>query len=469
MSHQCPTASPITKKHKAKATAPLLLVPIFATLVLSFNNCQPMQAAKLDQASKNEVLTQDSVFNNSPSPLTGQIPIGWNGGVGDDTPPPMAAPTYLDVHRVCSNRGMDDDALPKVNGQKAQRQPLHKSTKAQVKIEFQRVVKVNNKDAAESIGQCALTNAQQLKQNLMIKAGGKLDLSSCQIPKATQFLKISYVDDLGSEHASHGNAPQKQGVLIHAAALKGPGALGGTIASKVGSIGVRKNLEVVYDVNLAERRDGDIVPPEVTPPEEDLCDSRQSPLFVDLRDQWEKQRHFGLTAPWDGVLFDIMGANAEPIAYEPMQISWFQSSSFAFLALPDAEGKVRGIDQLFGNNTKGPDGKFAENGYDALAKHDANGDQVIDANDRIYGQLRVWRDHNLDGVADSRELQSLSAIGLKSIDLRYDDRFYERDQYGNEVKYKSVAKTYAGEMKLVFDVWFETRTRAKRLSITQFP
>jgi hypothetical protein len=243
----------------------------------------------------------------------------------------------------------------------------------------------------------------------------------------------------------------------------------GTIASKVGSIRIRKNLEVVYDNNLAERRDGDTVPPEVTPPEEDLCDSRQSPLFVDLRDQWEKQRHFGLTAPWDGVLFDIMGANAEPIAYEPMQISGFQSSSFAFLALPDAEGKVRGIDQLFGNNTKGPEGKFAENDYDALAKHDANGDQVIDANDRTYGQLRVWQDPNLDGVADSRELQSLSAIGLKSIDLRHDDRFYERDQYGNEVKYKLAAKTYAGEMKLVFDVSFETRTRTKRLSITQFP
>jgi hypothetical protein len=139
------------------------------------------------------------------------------------------------------------------------------------------------------------------------------------------------------------------------------------------------------------------------------------------------------------------------------------------LALPDAEGKVRGIDQLFGNNTKGPEGKFAENDYDALAKHDANGDQVIDANDRTYGQLRVWQDPNLDGVADSRELQSLSAIGLKSIDLRHDDRFYERDQYGNEVKYKLAAKTYAGEMKLVFDVSFETRTRTKRLSITQFP
>jgi hypothetical protein len=40
-------------------------------------------------------------------------------------------------------------------------------------------------------------------------------------------------------------------------------------------------------------------------------------------------------------------------------------------------------------------------GFAALAAYDSNGDGVIDANDPIYSQLRLWVDGNHDGAVDA--------------------------------------------------------------------
>ncbi len=39
-----------------------------------------------------------------------------------------------------------------------------------------------------------------------------------------------------------------------------------------------------------------------------------------------------------------------------------------FLVLPNSSGGVSGIDEMFGDNTRGPDGKFAANGYEVRLK-----------------------------------------------------------------------------------------------------
>lgn len=79
-----------------------------------------------------------------------------------------------------------------------------------------------------------------------------------------------------------------------------------------------------------------------------------------------------LTPPWEGVFFDILGRNSFPSAFTKTLISWLSPASrggIYFIALPGADGAVRGIDQLFGDNTTGPDGRFASNGFAALAKY----------------------------------------------------------------------------------------------------
>ncbi len=180
------------------------------------------------------------------------------------------------------------------------------------------------------------------------------------------------------------------------------------------------------------------------------CDSSASPLFVDFRK--DATDYDILSSQKDGVMFDILGANG---GYKKSQISWFGKGHFGLLALPNAKGQVENIDQLFGDNTMGPDKKFAENGFLALAKHDSNGDKVIDQYDKVFSKLRLWFDLNRDGKADRNELKTLDEMRLVAIDLDYDHNFYEKDKYGNEIKFKSVVKFKSGRLRSIFDVWFK--------------
>lgn len=185
------------------------------------------------------------------------------------------------------------------------------------------------------------------------------------------------------------------------------------------------------------------------------CDVQASPLMVRLEAPGEAPERLTLSSPVDGVLFDILGANATPAPYSPVRISWARSEpQFFFIALPDQSGQVRGVDQLFGDNTKGPDGQFAANGFLALAKYDDNKDGFITAADSVFANLRMWRDDNGDGVAQASELYTLAALGITSIDLGYDPNYHEADQYGNEIKYKSIVRTADGRMHIIFDLWF---------------
>lgn len=181
-----------------------------------------------------------------------------------------------------------------------------------------------------------------------------------------------------------------------------------------------------------------------------VCDANASPLYVDFRRSSEDVDF--LSSPQNGVMFDILGANGSP-AYHKSQISWFEKGKFALLTLPKA-GDVDNIDQLFGNNTLGDDGEFADNGFLALAKYDDNHDGVIDSKDAVYSKLRLWFDVDRDAKAEKRELKTLAEMKVVAIDLDYDPNYSERDNYGNQVKLKSVVKFADGNLKPIFDLWF---------------
>ena len=196
------------------------------------------------------------------------------------------------------------------------------------------------------------------------------------------------------------------------------------------------------------------------------CDRRASPLVIQIENGLEPEP-IRLTAPSRGVFFDILGENAKPVAHAKTKISWLARNAqnqHYFLVKPNAKGEVNGIDELFGDNTKGPDGKFAANGYEALRKFDGRTssggidagalDGFISKHDAVFGELRLWRDDNRDGRASLSELFSLSELGLEVIDLGYDSSYLERDRWGNETRMKSVAKTGDGKLHLVFDLWF---------------
>jgi hypothetical protein len=85
----------------------------------------------------------------------------------------------------------------------------------------------------------------------------------------------------------------------------------------------------------------------------------------------------------------------------------------AFLVLPDKNGDVKSIHELFGFQKK------VENGFAKLAQFDLNKDGRIDEHDAVYKLLRLWFDRNRDGILQKGELQTLADGGVGLINLAY--------------------------------------------------
>lgn len=71
--------------------------------------------------------------------------------------------------------------------------------------------------------------------------------------------------------------------------------------------------------------------------------------------------------------------------------------------------------ELFGDAFIKPNGQTAQDGFDALATLDSNGDGVVSALDANFNQLRIWQDANQDGISQAAELKTLSSLNIASI------------------------------------------------------
>ncbi len=184
------------------------------------------------------------------------------------------------------------------------------------------------------------------------------------------------------------------------------------------------------------------------------CDMKASPLIVHVNPNHDQARYVELSSIDEGIQFNILGFNAEPRKNAPHQISWLNTDQYMFLVKPNKKGRVEGVDEMFGDNTRGPDKDFSANGFLALAKFDSNEDGLINSKDAVFKSLRLWKDKNFDGIGTANELVSLDQMSVKNIDLNYDPGFYERDAHGNETVYKSVIQYQDGSLDLIFDLWF---------------
>ncbi len=111
--------------------------------------------------------------------------------------------------------------------------------------------------------------------------------------------------------------------------------------------------------------------------------------------------------------------------------------------------------QLFGTSTSLSGGGFAVDGFSALANLDSNHDGVINSSDTAWSGLRVWVDSNMNGVTDSGELETLSSVGISSINLTTTSTD-QTDEAGN---YHGKTSTYSltgGGTGEIDDVWFQT-------------
>lgn len=77
----------------------------------------------------------------------------------------------------------------------------------------------------------------------------------------------------------------------------------------------------------------------------------------------------------------------------------------------NGDGIINNGSELFGDATRLKNGSTAEHGFAALADLDDNGDGKIDAADKVFSSLRVWRDLNQDGISQEGELLTLAQEG----------------------------------------------------------
>lgn len=139
------------------------------------------------------------------------------------------------------------------------------------------------------------------------------------------------------------------------------------------------------------------------------------PLLMDLTGNG-----VGLTSfASNPVLFDVDHSGTVK------RTGWADAST-GILVVPDANGSVTNISQMFSQyygGTAGSNGGVGStpyaNGFAALAAQDANHDGVINASDPIFSQMRVWVDANHDGVVGSGELKTLAQLGITQINLNY--------------------------------------------------
>jgi len=175
-----------------------------------------------------------------------------------------------------------------------------------------------------------------------------------------------------------------------------------------------------------------------------------SPIVIDTQGNG-----FALVGLEAGVQFDIFGDG------KPILLGWVQGDDALLVLDRNGNGLIDSGLELFGNHTRLQSGRRAENGYQALAEFDVNGDSVIDERDPVFSGLRLWLDRNVNGVTDAGQLTTLADHGISGPDLSYRES-RRRDQYGNEFRYR--AKVYGSRQttnRFCYDVIFVGRTMAK--------
>ena len=110
----------------------------------------------------------------------------------------------------------------------------------------------------------------------------------------------------------------------------------------------------------------------------------------------------------EGVHFDLNGDGIKT------PISWVAPSDGLLVMDLDQSGAIESMREVFSDYFNGQD---FSGSLQALASLDSNQNQLIDAQDTLFGKILVWQDINSDGLSQSHELVSLAEANIQSLSL----------------------------------------------------
>ncbi len=136
---------------------------------------------------------------------------------------------------------------------------------------------------------------------------------------------------------------------------------------------------------------------------------------------------------------------------------WLNGDDGFLIMDRDGDGLVDDGGEMFGNSTAKYDGTgVARDGFAALAQEDSNGDGVVNILDANWGNLRIWRDVNQDGISQADELFTMDEAGIRSIDVNY--MAGQSSQNGNTLYGTGSYTNAEGDSHYMTDAWFEQDT-----------
>jgi Ca2+-binding RTX toxin-like protein len=135
---------------------------------------------------------------------------------------------------------------------------------------------------------------------------------------------------------------------------------------------------------------------------------RRDPLVLDLDGDGVETVPISTTSP---IMFD---GDADGIK---TSTGWVKADDGFLVMDRNGNGVIDNGSEQFGNSTPLSAGGTAADGFAALAQEDTNLDGKVDSADSRWGQLRVWRDLNQDGISQSNELFTMTQIGVASFNV----------------------------------------------------
>ncbi|MFT3810510.1 MAG: calcium-binding protein [Micropepsaceae bacterium] len=166
--------------------------------------------------------------------------------------------------------------------------------------------------------------------------------------------------------------------------------------------------------------------------------------------------------PYVPIVLDLGGDGADLISVDDSEVVFAADNGAPYLRM----GWVSGDDGILaldrngdGQITRGSEISFvgdlegAQTDLEGLAAYDTNGDGILSADDERWGDFRVWRDINQNGVGAGKELMTLAEAGIASISLQITKTGFSPGEAIDNVITGSSAFTWAdGSVGTAYDV-----------------